>query len=787
MKTIDKRLFRMISDTKGQFIAVSVVLAVGLIFFMSMRVSAVNMTQGMNAFYDEFSFADLTCELEQVSSRQIREIEGISGIAAAEGRVTGTVPLLNEDGDERARVKIITYNHKTSSINRLMLEDGAWPVEGRREILAIRQLAEARGIETGDDIELQLGGQGMEFYVSGIVSSPEFVYLLDPDQGILPDNKNYGIVYMDESLGQSILGLPGGYNEILMLEEAGLSAEKRGEMVDKLEKELDRYGSRGIVKKENQVSNLMMKDEINQLNSMAAALPAIFLLIAAMILAMMLGRMVKKDKQPIGVMKGLGYSSAQVIMHYVKYTLLVAAAGSAVGSLVGMRLAGFMTAYYMEFFNLPDLGRGLDYRYIFAVVLIACGFCVAAGLAGTRGVVRVSPAESMTVDSPKAGKKIFLEHVKIIWNHLSFSDKMAVKNVFRNKKRTLFILMGVTVTFGMTAFVVCMPSMMSDMMGDGLREFQPMDYNISFRNTVSEKALNEISHIVDDVQEIEGKIEYPFKLSSGNHEITLTLIGVEKDTVFYNFKDQEGIRRDIPEDGLLVSDYAARKLKVGIGDKVLMHSYLSDNEDKWMEVQGIVYQAMGVNAYMDKDALAAEYLAPGMINGFFMNCGDPETVSKLKEWPAVTAVSSIVSITDTFQEYTQMMNVMIFFMLILSGVLGFAIVYNATIISIGERETEFSSLRVLGFSRGEIFRLILRENNMITIGGLAAGIPVANILLRYSSEVFSTEQYTMHLRAGLLNYAEGFAATVLFIILAQIATYRKIQKLDFMAALKNRA
>jgi putative ABC transport system permease protein len=94
---------------------------------------------------------------------------------------------------------------------------------------------------------------------------------------------------------------------------------------------------------------------------------------------------------------------------------------------------------------------------------------------------------------------------------------------------------------------------------------------------------------------------------------------------------------------------------------------------------------------------------------------------------------------------------------------------------------------VLGFSRGEIFRLILRENNIITAGGLLAGLPVANILLRYSSEVFSNEQYTMHLRAGPAEYAMGLGATVVFIVLAQVATYRKIQKLDFMAALKNRA
>jgi putative ABC transport system permease protein len=196
---------------------------------------------------------------------------------------------------------------------------------------------------------------------------------------------------------------------------------------------------------------------------------------------------------------------------------------------------------------------------------------------------------------------------------------------------------------------------------------------------------------------------------------------------------------------------------------------------------------MGVNGYMNIDALASRYLTPGVVTGFFMNADDPEAKRKLMELPAVASVSSPDATRETFQEYTQIMNIFIFFMVGLSGILGFAIVYNATIISIGERETEFSSLRVLGFSGGDIFRLLLKENNVITVAGFIAGVPLANVFLRYSSDVFSTEQYTMYLRAAPENYMQGIVATVFFIVLAQTATYRKIQKLDFMAALKNRA
>ncbi|MDR2356022.1 MAG: ABC transporter permease [Clostridiales Family XIII bacterium] len=787
MKAIDKLLLGMIRETRGQFIAVSAVLAIGLIFYTTMNVSAVDLKRAMEHYYDAYGFADLSCGVSDIGAQQLRALADMDGVAAAEGRVTEDVPFLTDAKDEsRARVKVIAMR-PDAGINRLFLEEGALLEAGSRKVLVIRQFAKARDIGPDDEITLQIAGRAVSFSVAGIVSSPEFIYLADPDRGLLPDKAGYGIVYMDAQLGRQLLGHPGGYNDIQIAEEEGLGATARDALAERIEKALAGYGSQGVVKRENQLSHAMISEEINQLNTVAAALPVLFLFIAALILAMMLGRMVKRDLRSIGILKGLGYSSAQVVLYYMKYALAVASVGGGVGTLAGMNMADALTNYYMEFYYLPGVSQIVDYRYALISMLLACLFCVAAALPGTRGAVRVSPAESMITESPKPGKRILLERIRFLWRRLSFSDKTAMKNVFRNKKRTAFVLLGMLLTYGMLVFVVCMPSMMSDMMGEGLAEFQPMDYNVSFKRPVSERALSEISGIVDDVDALEGKLEYPFVLSAGPREISLSIIGLARDTVFYNFKNREGKAIALPEEGILLSDYAAKKLRVGVGDSVKLHAFLAGREDRWTEVRGIVYQAVGVNGYMDKELLAKQYSVPGAVTGFFMNALDPHAESKLSDLPAVASVYSLAVTKETFLEYTQMINVFILCMVLLSGVLGFAIVYNATIISIGEREREFSSLRVLGCSAGDIFRLLLKENNVISAAGIVAGIPLANLFLRYSSEIFSTEQYTMQLRASPAHYLQAMLLTVFFIVSAQIATYRKIQKMDFMATLKNRA
>jgi putative ABC transport system permease protein len=329
---------------------------------------------------------------------------------------------------------------------------------------------------------------------------------------------------------------------------------------------------------------------------------------------------------------------------------------------------------------------------------------------------------------------------------------------------------------------------MDDMLGTGLAEFQTMDYNVNFRQPVAEKVIFDIPNHLTEVNEIEGKVECPVKLTNAQHEISLNLVGVAQDTIFYNFKTKDGRPVAMPEEGVLISDYAASKLGVAVGDRVLLHSYLRpDADDVPVEVSGIIYQAMGVGAYMDKTRLARDFLSPGTVTGCYINSEDTNAAASLMQLPGVSSVISIGSLASIMEEYVAIMNITMVFMLALSGLLGFAIVYNTTIISIGERETEFSSLRVLGFSRGDIFRLVLKENNFITVLGILVGLPLANLFLLYSADIFSTEQYTMVMRASIVNYLQGIAATAFFIILAQFATYKKIQGLDFMAALKNRA
>lgn len=144
----------------------------------------------------------------------------------------------------------------------------------------------------------------MEFVIAGLAASPEFIYLMESIDSLITDPAKYGAVFMDQELMQGLLGMKGSYNYI------ALDYEESRIPVDQEEAYrpgtggnrtlLEGYGIQRIYHRRDQLSNLMIDQEIQGLKTMSSSVPVIFVLVAALILTMMLNRMVKRDRGVIG-------------------------------------------------------------------------------------------------------------------------------------------------------------------------------------------------------------------------------------------------------------------------------------------------------------------------------------------------------------------------------------------------------------------------------------------------------------------------------------------------------
>ncbi|MDF2614314.1 MAG: peptide transporter permease [Clostridia bacterium] len=783
MKKLDIRLFRLIKNSKGQFISLSVMVILALTIYVSFSMVADNLNDSIFSYYETTRFGDVFVEVVKIPKSAIDKLHGIEGIEKAEGRISSDVPLRVEDPNEKVSVRVVSLPKEVAGLNNAYLLDGKRLTDSSKTTMVLQQFADARGIKAGDEIVPYIAGRQYPMDVVGIVGSPEYIYLMENEQALMPAPEKFGVIYVTEDFAQSVLGYQGSYNEV-MIKIKDDYIDQIDSIVDEIEDQLDRYGVKRTIKREDQLSHRMMMQEVEQLETMATAITVLFLIVAGAIINVMLSRIVKNDRMSIGVMKALGYNNFKILAHYTKFSVMIGLVGSIAGILLSIPLSAAFTELYIMYMNIPMFEMKVYPAYFVYGILLTSVFCVLSGLMGARSVLKILPADSMRPEAPKAGGRIWLEKIKPVWHAISFSTKMVIRNILRNKRRAVFLTVGIALTYSITMVPIFMSSVWGNLFVLQYGEFQTMDYNIDFSGPMNRNALRELSQMID-VDLIEPKTEIPFELRNGWKKKVVSIIGIAKDTAVYHLKSPGGYPIELPSSGIILSENLAKSLDVHIGDEILIKNFLPDKKDKSIRVKGITKQYLGANAYMDIEAMSDLLGEHGVFTGALMNSKD-DVVSKLKNVKNIRQVQSVQDMKNSFLEFMDMMIYSVGVMMLFGGILGFAIVYNVTIISISERTMEFSSLRVMGFDKKEIYKMITKENGVMTLMGILIGMPLGYSMCEGIAVSLTTDLYTIPIIISPSSYVVTAVATIFFVSLAQLATIRKIYRLNFMEALKNR-
>ncbi|OGO79192.1 MAG: peptide ABC transporter permease, partial [Clostridiales bacterium GWB2_37_7] len=539
-----------------------------------------------------------------------------------------------------------------------------------------------------------------------------------------------------------------------------------------------------ITKLENQLSNSVLVQKIDGIEQMSNVLPVMFLMVAAVIIVIMLSRIVANDRMAIGVLKALGYSNLDVLSHYTKYALAIGLVGSTIGIIGGILLSGPLSQVFVSYFNIPFVTINVYYSFIFKAIILTSIFCIASGLLGARTVLHILPADSMRPEAPKSGKRILLERIGFFWRRLSFSWKMVIRNIMRTKRRFIFLVLGLALTYSINAVPLYMGEAMPTMFNLQYGEYQKMDYNIDFARPMNKNILKDLNQLID-TSKMEPKLEYPFELKNGWRKKAVNIIGMPRNTDFYEFRDMKDKEVYLSEKGIFVTEALAKLLGVTKGDYVTIKNFIPGKKDIKIEVSGVVKQYLGINAFMDLEAMQSLLVDKEMITGVSIASTD-DIKEKLKDVKNIAAVRSSSDIQNAFLEYLDTMNIATKFYLLFGGILGFAIIYNATIIGISERNMEFASLRVLGFDKRDIYRMISKENTLMTVIAILLGIPLGMSMINGMAQSFSSEMITLPVIITPKIFIYAAIATISFVIIAQLATRKKIYNLNFIDALKSR-
>lgn len=778
MKKLDIKVLRNLKEHKAQYIAITLLVAMGITIFLAFDMAVYNLKDTVDTYYEDYALADVYLYGNEIvnTKEKVSNIDGVD-VIDTRGVYEGKI-VFSED---TAKLKIL---NATNNVNKVYVDEGDTNIENN-EILIFNSFAEARDIKVGDSLLLRLEGNEYSVVVKGLAYSPEFLYLTESEKDMIPRPDEYGVAYISDELMEEVYGI-GFENELVLTveDESDISTVK-----DKLKEIVSNEGiTPGIVLTKNeQFSYAAAEEEINGEIALSQSMPILFLLIAAIVMAVLVARMVENDRTEIGILKALGYTTKKILLSYIKITLLIGIIGAILGMVIGGLISYQFTKVYTAFFEIPILVYNFDAKYLVIAFIIAIVLSSLAGIWGGRKVLKLMPQESMRPKSPAKGKKMFVEKFRF-YNKLKFTNKLVLRNIFRNKKRVLLIILGVAISFAMLLLPFSFYDLMDRMFIDQYTEVQVIDYDISFDNFVIEKDLEQIKTSVDG--NLEGYLEIPVDITSSDEKTTINVLGIDKDTEVFHLINSKGENISVNDGEFYISEGFANANQIEKGDTVGINVVYDDKLSTSVKVTDIVDQKLGSNAYMTNISLTEVFNYDEITNGAEIYTGvyvqgeiDEEAIEQISFTNSILSVNKLI---ETYEDFMGLIYFMLGMLVLFGGIIAFVIIFVISIMNINERKPEFSSLRVLGLRNNEIYKIISRENIIATIIGIIIGIPLGVGMIEYISGYYSNELYSFSMSYTPMMFVYATLFTILFVYFAQRITKKKIKNLDFIEALKNR-
>ena len=785
---LNKKLYRDIYAAKGQFIAVILVIMCGIAAYITVTSAYNNLLLSRDTYCRDYRLADIFLRIDRAPRRMIEKLRSIAGVSAANGRIVYDVSLDIPQAKGSWVGRIISLPDKKSQIlNDIHLTAGTYFRSGQENGVIINPVfLEKNHLQIGAIIWATINNRKRRLRIVGTALSPEYIYTIRNAQEFVPNPKGFAICYVKQSFAENAFGYQGAVNDVVL---AVTQPERIDDVKKKAEDLLDPYGVLAKFTRDEQISYKFISDELAGLEVSAKVTPAIFLGVAALIIFIMLGRIIQNQRVQIGVLMALGYGRWTILLHYLNYVILTALTGCLVGIYLGHRLGGSMLELYGEFYRFPVLRHRVHWNVFYSAIALSLGYCCCAGFLASWKIMSISPATAMRPAPPTAGHRILLERWRWLWRPLPFTWKMIWRNLFRHKGRAIFIAAGIALSCAIMIQAFFSTDSMEHLIHHEFSATQQQDIKIYFYSEKTQAAIYELKRIAN-VRRVEPIYECAFEMKYGWHKKNAVITGLIPNSRMRPLFDSEQNRVALTIEGVTLSDRLAQSLGVRRGDRLVLKPLQRGQKERSAIVKNIVHQYLGLSAFMTIPALSQVMRESYVISGALLKVvpGSAEKVYReLKKRPTIATIEFKETLINNFEvAIGSSMYVMTAILSAFAGIISFAIIYNSAIISISERQRELSTLKVMGFSDGEIFQIIVNEYVVLALIGIALGLPLGQLFCQMIVNAYDTDLYRFPLIIYPRTYFKTMAGIAVFVVISQLACLRRLLQLNMVEVLKAR-
>ena len=761
---LHKKLLRDMRHSAMQFFALIVLCMLGGLLFTAIDSIALLVKDTNEVYFEQNRLADFWISLSSADRDALERVRAIDGVAEAQARFSMD---METEMPEDAVLNVTAYDGAMEINIPVILEGEALEVTDLRGCLIQEGFAAAWNLAVGDRVEVRCQGQIYSFIVRGIVNSPEYVSLSD---GMATDVSQYGYMLVNAAafeeipLTQIVVRLSDG------ADAAAVQTALRAALP-----------SAFILDRDTHESTATAQSNATMYRSLSIVFPLAAYAVAALIVMTTLSRMIDKERMQIGTLRALGFSKRKIRRHYLCYALVPSVIGALLGVLAGhVYLPTMLWNMLVGRNEYPFLVKSPVSIQAWAMAALTVVISLAICFHTYQKTTRENTASLLRPKPPRDGKRIFLERIGPLWRRLGFNAKMVVRNLMRNKMRTVMSLIG----------LLCCNALLIASMGlqDSVtatidnQYFKALSYDISVElNDQAGEAQAYEAHLDADV--VECVMESSIHLSGPEREKTVLLTVVKDDQQLLCLgEDNEYV--PLVHGGIVLTDKLARTLGVAVGD-VITCQLPGDERTFSMTVAQIVINNLSQGAYLTRstwDGLRKGSFVPTAI---YLQNPSEICMQEIRDMEEVTSVETPEEQAENAMIFLNSISVIFALLMLIALALAFVICYNMGLINFAERTREYATLKVLGYHQREIRRLILNENVLITllavILSIAPGIGFTKVILDMAES--ESMRYVAHVT--LRSVALSSVITCAFSMFIQGLLTRKVRSIVMVEALKS--
>lgn len=786
---LKKKMFRDIKQNLSQFITIFLMVLIGVMVYVGIEAYMDGMTSAADNFYKNNNIQDLNV-MGNLSDKDLDKIKSLDNVKDAEKKL-----VVNAiDKDDKDKTYLLSFID-SNNISKFHIMDGEKFDVNKKGAWVDNFYAEKNNLKVGDTIKIKYDTFSLEEKILGLINVPDHIYDVKDESEFVPNRENFGFVYL------SVNEIPESYIKDLVMKEMKITDEKifdkyvtnfnykeyipynyimvdvnKKKNVTSVKEDIEDKVSnaKAIVKIEDTLSYQRYQGEIDEGASYVGIFSGLFLFIAMLSVITTMTRVVKKQKLQIGTMKALGIKNSKIVMHYIGYGFFVSLAAAIVGIILGKYFIGtFFLNMEMDYFEVPNgipVVKPLSYLVALLVVMVVSFITYLT----CRKELFKKPAEALRNEVPNVKVSSLNLSTKGIFKNLNFSSKWNYRDILRNKFRTVTAVVGIV---GCCMLIVCAFGMLNSMNHFIKLQFEDL-YNFNYKLSLKENIKDDELKVLTDKygNNTSETLTIETKIDKEREANTIFVTNAGNLVRFQN-ENGEFIKVN-KNNGVYVTRKLADQKNLKVGDTIKWHIY-GVNKYYESKIVGLTKDPQVQNLTMTKEYLESldiDYKPDSLYTNT-----DLKGVKDIKN---VSLVQDINELKNGLESMLSMMKSMIMLIIVFAIGLGAIIIYNMGILSYSEKQYQFATLKVLGFSDKKIRKIFVQQNNWITVLSIIIGLPTGYYMTSWIYESVIADNYDLSAYINLSTYLIAIIGTILVSIIVSRMLSKKVNKIDMVSSLK---